>query len=162
GLTLQSYEERFLFLLLLLRKPRMRIIYVTSQPILPTVIDYYLGLLPGVIGSHARKRFFEVTPLDGSSRPLSQKLMERPRMLERPSLRQVLVKLNEGVSGEGNALVHLEDLPAPGSAEEPAAVAERLRAMSFELPTIHYQGYVAKLAKTGGIVEERITGEVFL
>ena len=34
-LILQAYEERMLFLLLLLRKPRMRIVYVTSQPILP-------------------------------------------------------------------------------------------------------------------------------
>ena len=48
GLVLQSYEERFLFLLLLLRKPRMRIVYVTSQPIHPSVVDYYLSLLPGV------------------------------------------------------------------------------------------------------------------
>ena len=31
---------------------------------------------------------------------------------------QALVKLNEGVSGEGNALVDLGGLPAPGSAEE--------------------------------------------
>ncbi|MCC6133317.1 MAG: hypothetical protein IT186_25580, partial [Acidobacteria bacterium] len=83
GSVLQSYEERFLFLLLLLRKPRMRIVYVTSQPVLPAVIDYYLGLLPGVISGHARKRLFEVAALDTSSRPLSAKLLERPRLLER-------------------------------------------------------------------------------
>ena len=29
-------------------------IYVTSRPILPDVVDYYLGLLPGVIPAHAR------------------------------------------------------------------------------------------------------------
>src|SRR6266700_1676025 len=50
----QAYEERFLFLLLLLRQPRLRMIYVTSQTILPNIIDYYLDLLPGVIPSHAR------------------------------------------------------------------------------------------------------------
>src|SRR5690606_4925560 len=79
--SMQPYEERYLFLLLLLRQPRARLIYVTSQPILPNVIDYYLGLLPGVIPSHARPRLFAVPVLDGSSRPLSQKLLERPRLL---------------------------------------------------------------------------------
>ena len=42
GAVMQAYEERFLFLLLLLRQPRARLIYVTSQTILPSIIDYYL------------------------------------------------------------------------------------------------------------------------
>src|SRR5262245_37170955 len=79
---LQAYEERFLFLLLLLRQPRARLIYVTSQMIHPNIIDYYLDLLPGVISSHARKRLFLVSPLDSSTRPLSLKLLERPRLIE--------------------------------------------------------------------------------
>ena len=49
----QAYEERFLFLLLLLRQPRLRMIYVTSMPIDPRIVEYYLALLPGVIPSHA-------------------------------------------------------------------------------------------------------------
>ncbi len=81
--VIQAYEERFLFLLLLLRQPRARLVYVTSQTVHPSIVDYYLGLLPGVIPSHARKRLFLVSPLDGSSRPLSAKLLERPRLLER-------------------------------------------------------------------------------
>ena len=36
------YEERMLCLLLLLRLPRTRIIYLTSQPIPDSKIDYYL------------------------------------------------------------------------------------------------------------------------
>src|SRR5213080_614696 len=83
GAVMQAYEERFLFLLLLLRQPRARLIYVTSQTILPSVIDYYLGLLPGVIPSHARQRLFLVSPLDLSVRPLSDKLLGRPRLIER-------------------------------------------------------------------------------
>ena len=47
--VLQAMEERFLFMLFLLRQPGARMIYVTSRPILPDVVDYYLGLLPGVI-----------------------------------------------------------------------------------------------------------------
>src|SRR5881275_2076310 len=83
GAVMQAYEERFLFLLLLLRQPRARLIYVTSQTILPSIIDYYLDLLPGVIPSHARPRLFLLSPLDGSVRPLSQKLLDRPRFIER-------------------------------------------------------------------------------
>src|SRR4029450_10050572 len=52
GAVIPAYEERFLFLLLLRRQPRARLIYVTSQTILPSIIDYYLDLLPGVIPSH--------------------------------------------------------------------------------------------------------------
>ena len=79
---LQAYEERFLFLLLLLRQPRARLIYVTSQMIQPNIIDYYLDLLPGVISSHARKRLFLISPFDASTRPLSIKLLERPRLID--------------------------------------------------------------------------------
>jgi hypothetical protein len=242
---LQAYEERFLFLLLLLRQPRARLIYVTSQMIQPNIIDYYLDLLPGVISSHARKRLFLISPLDSSTRPLSIKLLERPRLIEhirsliidfdrahlvpyntttlerdlairlsipmygadpkyfpfgtksgsrrifaeegvpyplgvenlttiddvaraiaemraqKPSLRQVLVKLNEGVSGEGNALVDLEGLPEVGSSAERDSILDHLQLMRFELDGVTYESYVRKLNERGGIVEERIQGEEF-
>jgi hypothetical protein len=249
GAETQAYEERFLFLLLLLRQPRARLIYVTSQNIHPSIIDYYLDLLPGVISSHARKRLFLVAPMDGSSRPLTQKLLERPRLIEhirslivdpdqahlvpynttfmerdlalrlgipmygadpkhfplgtksgcrrifaecgvphplghedlqsldevvhailkmraqKPDITQVLIKLNEGVSGEGNALVDLAGLPQSGPARDEAAehdaIAERLRAMRFELESLTYADYVAKLNERSGIVEERIQGQEF-
>src|SRR5262245_65622120 len=73
----QALEERFLFLLLLLRQPRARVIYVTSQQIHSEVLDYYLDLLPGVFAGHARKRLFAVSPLDGSAQPLSKKLVDQ-------------------------------------------------------------------------------------
>jgi hypothetical protein len=47
GSMSQALEERFLFFLLLLRQPRLRMVYVTSQPINPLVVEYYLSLLPG-------------------------------------------------------------------------------------------------------------------
>ena len=245
GAVVQAYEERYLFLLLLLRQPRARLIYVTSHTILPSIIDYYLDLLPGVIPSHARQRLFLLAPLDASVRPLSEKLLERPRLIERirslisdperahlvpfnttnrekelalrlgipmygadpkffplgtksgcrkifleenvphplgyenvaskddliqaitqmrarkPSIKQVLVKLNEGVSGEGNALVDLVGLPRSGDPNEGTALEDRLRAMQFELKGITYDSYMKKLEERKGIVEERITGEEF-
>ena len=245
GAVMQAYEERYLFLLLLLRQPRARLIYVTSQTILPSIIDYYLDLLPGVIPSHARQRLFLLSPLDASVRPLSDKLLERPRLIERirslisdpdrahlvpfnttdrekelalrlgipmygadpkffplgtksgcrkifleegvahplgyenvaskddviqavtqmratkPAIKQVLVKLNEGVSGEGNALVDLTGLPPSGDSNEAAALEDRLKAMRFALKGITYDSYMKKLEARRGIVEERITGEEF-
>jgi hypothetical protein len=242
GVKQDAYEERFLFLLLLLRQPNARVIYVTSQAVPPGIVDYYLGLLPGVIGSHARRRLFLVSPLDGSARTLTQKLLDRPRLLrhirslildpnrahlvpystttaerdlalqlgipmygadpryfhlgtksgsrrifaeegvshpigvedlttedqlvdaivrlraEKPAMPQVVVKLNEGVSGGGNATVDLTGVPAPGSAIERAAVLARVRAMRFELATLAYETYMARLGKHAGIVEERIVG----
>ena len=82
GVRQQALEERFLFLLLLLRQPKARVIYVTSQAIHPDVVDYYLDLLPGVFAGHARKRLFLVSPLDGSAMSLTEKLLARPRLLE--------------------------------------------------------------------------------
>lgn len=40
------YEERQLFNLLLLKHPSTRIIYITSTPLDPTIINYYISLLP--------------------------------------------------------------------------------------------------------------------
>ena len=247
GAVMQAYEERFLFLLLLLRQPRARLIYVTSQTILPSIIDYYLALLPGVIPSHARQRLFLISPLDLSVRPLSDKLLERPRLIERirslimdpdrahlvpfnttnrekelalrlgipmygadpkffplgtksgcrtifteenvphplgvenlgskeeliesiaqmrarkPSIKQVLVKLNEGVSGEGNAVIDLTDLRSVAGGADPGRekgmLEERLRAMQFELKGATYDSYMKKLQERKGVVEERIMGE---
>ena len=263
GAVMQAYEERFLFLLLLLRQPRARLIYVTSQTILPSIIDYYLDLLPGVIHSHARQRLFLPSPMDGSVRPLSDKLLARPRLIERirslimdpdrahlvpfnttkrekelalrlgipmygadpkffplgtksgcrkifmeenvphplgcenigseedllnaitqmrarkPSIEQIMVKLNEGVSGEGNAIVDLRGLPVAGGGDpgsqnspatrrgqrprlqQPAMLEERLRGMEFELEGGTYDSYMKKLQERQAVVEERIVGEEF-
>jgi pheganomycin biosynthesis PGM1-like protein len=242
GTLVQSYEERYLFLLMLLRQPRLSLIYVTSMPVSPLIVEYYLALLPGIIPSHARARLRLVSVNDASPESLSAKLLARPRLLShisslipdrsrshlvpynvtslerdvslalgiplygadprffdlgtksgcrtlfaeegvrhpagfedlhsiddvigaltelratRPNAGQALVKLNEGVSGEGNALVDLEGLPQPGAADERGRLAERVERMSFEKADMPFEGYVTKLAERGGIVEERITG----
>jgi hypothetical protein len=78
---LQAYEERYLFLLFLLRQPRARMVYVTGQKIASEIIDYYLDLLPGVIQSNARKRLFLISPMEARFRALSRKLLDRPHIL---------------------------------------------------------------------------------
>ena len=243
GGIFQAYEERFLFLLFLLRQPRARLIYVTSLPIHKEIVDYYLGLLPGIIPSHARKRLVLLSPLDSSPKPLSAKILDRPRFLrqireqipnldrahlvpynttelerelavrlgipmygadprlshfgsksgcrkifadegvphpfgynnlttmkeictsianirrKRPRVQDVIVKLNEGVSGEGNARVRLQGLPDSGSDGELDAIEQAVRGMSYELPQTRFEEYMEKFAQRGGIVEERIIGD---
>jgi hypothetical protein len=82
------YEERLLFSLIRLRNPRTRVIYITAQPLSPIIIDYYLQLLPGIPFSHARDRLLLLSTYDASLKPLSQKILERPRLMER--IRQAL------------------------------------------------------------------------
>lgn len=240
GAEQQNYEERFLFMLFLLRQPRVRMLYITSMAIQPDIVDYYLHILPGVVASHARKRLFLVSPQDASSEPLSLKLLKRPRLLqeiralvrdpdrahivpynttdlerelsvelgipmyaadpryfafgtksggrrvfaeegvvhplgyenlnsmddlvaavakmraERPTLSQVIIKLNDETSGSGNAIADVSGIPAEGAAD---VLATRLRQMRFESPELDFDAYMQKLARRGGVVEEYVRGD---
>jgi hypothetical protein len=79
-----AYEERYLCLVLLLAKARnTRVVYVTSQPVLPRLVDYYLSLIPGLDREELRRRLTVVSVGDASFRPLTEKILERPRLLQR-------------------------------------------------------------------------------
>jgi hypothetical protein len=79
-----AYEERFLCLVLsLLRAPKSRVIYVTSQPVLPRLVDYFFRLVPELDTAEARGRFHAVSLVDGRNRPLTEKLLERPGAIAR-------------------------------------------------------------------------------
>lgn len=245
GAEMQAYEERMLFMLLLLRQPRARLVYATSQTILPSTLDYYFSILPGVVSNHAAQRFFNIAVEDRSPRPLTVKLLERPHVYERirslildpdrahlvaynvttyerdlalrlgipiygadpelsvlgtksgarevfasagvsypigrenlrslddlltalgqmrakePGLMRAIVKLNDAVSGEGNAVVDLADLPAPGSSGTAALLEQRVRSMAFELSSMTLARFSDSLAEHGGVVEECIRGTGF-
>jgi PGM1 C-terminal domain/ATP-grasp domain len=77
------YEERLLCLLMLLRMPRTQVIYVTSIPVDPSIIDYYLHLLPGITGYHAKERLILLSCFDASAKSLTQKIIDRPRLVQR-------------------------------------------------------------------------------
>lgn len=83
------YEERLLFLLIRLRNPRARMVYVTSQPVHPMILEYYFQFLAGIPASHARGRLTLLCAYDDSARSLTEKILERPRLLER--IRQGIV-----------------------------------------------------------------------
>jgi hypothetical protein len=81
---LPAYEERFLCLVLaLLRQPGTRVVYVTSQPVHPRLIDYWFQLVPRLDREEARARGAFISLVDSSPRPLTAKMLERPRLLER-------------------------------------------------------------------------------
>jgi len=77
------YEERLLFALIRLANPLSRMIYVTSQPVHREILEYYLQLLPGIPLSRARERLQVLCLYDGSPKPLTLKILERPRVMAR-------------------------------------------------------------------------------
>ncbi|KPK53709.1 MAG: hypothetical protein AMJ63_05440 [Myxococcales bacterium SG8_38_1] len=77
------YEERMLFALNLLRHPRARLIYISSAPIHPAAVDYMLSLVSGIPNEHMRRRLTVLSLFDSSLVPLSQKILQRPRVIER-------------------------------------------------------------------------------
>ena len=62
------YEERLLFLLIRLRNPRARMVYVTSLPVHPMILEYYFQFLAGIPASHARSRLTLLCAHDDSPR----------------------------------------------------------------------------------------------
>ena len=235
---MQAYEERLLFLLLLLRQPRARMVYVTGQPVPEAIVDYYLALLPGLIPSHARARLFMLAAGDADPTPLTHKVLQRPRLIEhikglvldprrahlvpfnttwaerdlalrlgipmygndprhehlgsksgsrqlfrragvacprgfenlrsledivgaigeikkaQPKCPSVIVKLDSSVSGEGNAQVDLSGIDA-----DPAAIEHSVKEMTTEVVGLSADDYLAKFARVGGVVEERIVAD---
>ena len=90
--------------------------------------------------------------------PRRRRRRDRPPARARPRLAQVVVKLDAGVSGEGNAIVELRRLPRPGARTE--LRADR-RARRRDAPAgrraSRSADYLERLER-GGIVEERIVG----
>ena len=79
--AIQYYEERMLFTVLQLRRPRLQMVYLTSVPVDPVIVDYYLSFLPDPV--HARRRLELVAVGDPAPRPLTAKLLDRPDVVAR-------------------------------------------------------------------------------
>jgi len=77
------YEERQLTMLMLLKMPNTRMVFLTSAPLDPSIVDYYLQLLPGIPHEHARARLTLLAAHDTSTVSLTRKILERPRLLGR-------------------------------------------------------------------------------
>lgn len=243
---IHHYEERLLFSVIRLRNPRTRLIYVTSHPLHPNVVDYYLQLLPGVPFSHARDRLLLLSVYDSSLKSLTKKILERPRLVERirqslrpgqsymtcfnattaerdlslqlgvpllgldpallswgtkagsrqifaessvphpigsllvhsiddlaamtaevwerdPTLKRIVIKLNEGFSGEGNALLELRSLShvAPGQSTHNHRVSEiqqRFESLRFQAPQETWANFSSRIPELGAIAEAFVEG----
>lgn len=241
------YEERLLFSLIRLRNPRTRLIYLTAVPMSPIIIDYYLQLLPGIPFSHARDRLLLLSTYDSSLKPLTQKILERPRLMERirlalrpgksymvcynstyleqelsvklnipllapdpdllywgtksgsrqifaesgishpdgsqsveqaedlakvaaelwerqPDLQRMVVKLNEGFSGEGNAVLDLRPLaefapPASTHQARVTALHDSMEHLSFQSKEETWSNFSSRVPELGALVEAFIEGE---
>ncbi|MBW4621780.1 MAG: carboxylate-amine ligase [Cyanosarcina radialis HA8281-LM2] len=242
------YEERLLFSLIRLWNPRTRLIYVTSQPLPPIIIDYYLQLLPGIPFSHARDRLLLFSTYDSSLKPLTQKILERPRLVERikqalrsekafaicfnstplerdlslklniplyaldpdllywgtksgsrkifaecgvphpdgsyspiwnasdlaaaaaelwerqPTLQRLVVKLNEGFSGEGNAILDLKPIAEAISSTTShegrvKAISDRFCNLQFQAATETWENFSGRIGELGAVVEAFVEGE---
>ena len=79
--AIERYEERLLHLLLRLREPTSRVVYVTSLPIDPEVVDYYLHFLPDP--DHARDRLTLIDLGRFTGRGLAADLADDPHTLAR-------------------------------------------------------------------------------
>ncbi|MEV5889985.1 peptide ligase PGM1-related protein [Nonomuraea fuscirosea] len=77
----RSYEERLLFLLLTLREPGVKVVYLSSAPVDPEIVDYYLGFLPDP--DDAAKRLTLISLDEPWSQPLTRNLLDRPDAMER-------------------------------------------------------------------------------
>jgi PGM1 C-terminal domain len=75
----------------------------------------------------------------------------------KPELGQLVIKLDNAVSGEGNALLDLTGLPVPGAGGEGDLIAQRLSHLAPEVDGVSPAAFLRKLAAQGGVVEERIT-----
>ena len=78
---IQVYEERLLFLLLLLRRPALRLVFVTSVRIEEPIVDYYLRFLPPEV--RPGDRLWLLALWDPQARSLTEKLLERPDAVAR-------------------------------------------------------------------------------
>ncbi len=235
------YEERMLCLLMLLRMPTTRIVFVTSMPVAESIIDYYLHLLPGITGRHARERLTLLSCYDSSVKPLTQKVLERPRLMQRirdlvtdtasahltcfnatplektmsvqlgiplfgtdpdkisegsksggrknfreagvlcpdgfedlftreevikalaalkqkdPALRKAVVKLNEGFSGDGNAIYTYPPVAGGEEATISASFSERFKPVAND---VNESQFFEKMNRMGGIAEVFMEGEI--
>lgn len=237
------YEERLLCMLMLLRMPRTQIVYLTSMPIDPVIIDYYLHMLPGITGYHAQRRLTLLSCHDSSPKPLTQKLLERPRLIQRirecipadheahmacfnvtelerslairlqvpiygcdpdlfelgnksnsrkifrecgltvppgyedlntvedivnalvklkaayPGMRRAVVKVNDGFSGDGNAVFPYEGIESQADPHQwtREQLPQRLKLVADDLT---YEMFLHKYSEMGGIVEAFVEGEL--
>jgi hypothetical protein len=80
---LPAFEERFLCYLLGLIAPGTHVVYVTSMPVHPRLVDYWLSLVPGLDTAATRARLTMVPVVDARPLPLTRKVRDHPGVIRR-------------------------------------------------------------------------------
>jgi hypothetical protein len=78
---------------------------------------------------------------------------------EKPDARRLMVKLNEGFSGEGNAIFKVPDLKGLDARGRRRALGRALVSMKFQAHGETWGPYARQLRKLGGIVEAFVEGK---
>jgi hypothetical protein len=78
-----AYEERFMCFLLGLLSAGTRVVYVTSMPIHPRILDYWFSLVPGLDTPANRSRLTLVPVVDARPLPLTRKVLDHPGVIRR-------------------------------------------------------------------------------
>lgn len=86
------YEERQLYTLLALKDPNVHIIYLTALPLHPSIVNYYLSF----VKDNPEERLTLFSTFDTSNKSLTEKIMERPRLIAK--IKRTVEKLGSNVS----------------------------------------------------------------
>lgn len=238
------YEERMLCMLMLLKMPETKLTFVTSIPISPLIIDYYLHMLPGITSHHARNRLTLLSCYDAGNIPLTEKVLRRPRLIKRirksinngdpghimffnvtdaekelaaklnlpiygcdpalnylgtksgsralfkecdiltpngfenlnseeeiveslyilkvktPNLQKAVIKMNDGFSGDGNAVFYYKNAPSDQKELKHWIAVNLKKETKIVAKKLKYDRFLEKMEEMGGIVEEFLTGDI--
>ena len=83
GARVAPLENRYLYVILRAADPSTRVVYLSSRPVRPDVLEGYLSLAPVEHRAAILQRTLLVSPDDVSPRPLAEKLCGRPDLVER-------------------------------------------------------------------------------
>jgi hypothetical protein len=114
-----AYEERFLCYLLGLIAPGTHVVYVTSMPVHPRLVDYWLSLVPGLDTASTRARLTMVPVVDARPLPLTRKVREHPGVIRR--IRDAVpdpgcaVTVGHTVTSDDMAVARLLGIPVYGA-----------------------------------------------
>jgi hypothetical protein len=76
----------------------------------------------------------------------------------KPDLQKAVVKMNDGFSGDGNAVFYYNDAPADQDKLHGWITENIMNQLRIVAKKLKYENFMAKFEKMGGIVEEFITG----
>lgn len=82
GERVQPLENRYLYLMIRARDPATKVVYLSSLPVRPEIVEGYLELVEPARRDGVLERSAVVSPEDVSARPLAEKLLDRGDLID--------------------------------------------------------------------------------